>query len=187
MEPSSAIDYLNPRDSFSHGTHVAATAAGTFVEASDYMGLAEGTIRGGAPKARLAIYKVCWQIEGEEEKRTGKTKLVCPSVSMLKGFDEAIRDGVDVINLSVGSTVQDPLSLEVDKTRNPAAIGSFHAIAKGIPVICAAGNTGPAPYTVVHTAPWVASVAASTIDRVFLVPITLGGHNNKTLVVIYKY
>ncbi|KAJ3705829.1 hypothetical protein LUZ61_009534 [Rhynchospora tenuis] len=52
--------------------------------------------------------------------------------------------------------------------------GTLHAVAKGITVVFAAGNDGPAPQSVQNNVPWVISVAASTIDRFFPTVITLG-------------
>jgi hypothetical protein len=40
--------------------------------------------------------------------------------------------------------------------------------------VCSAGNDGPDPYTVVNTAPWIFTVAASNIDRNFQSTIVLG-------------
>jgi hypothetical protein len=61
------------------------------------------------------------------------------------------------------------------------SIGSFHAVAKGIVVVCSAGNSGPYSETVINSAPWIVTVAAGTLDRTFLTKITLG--NNSTYVV----
>ncbi|KAG0488990.1 hypothetical protein HPP92_007801 [Vanilla planifolia] len=44
----------------------------------------------------------------------------------------------------------------------------------GIVSICSAGNSGPDASTVVNLEPWVITVAASSIDRAFDAPITLG-------------
>ena len=62
-----------------------------------------------------------------------------------------------------------------------AIIGSFHATTKGIPVVASAGNDGPFSQTTANTAPWLITVAATTVDRVFPIAITLG--NNHTLMV----
>ncbi|XP_050122871.1 subtilisin-like protease SBT3.4 isoform X1 [Malus sylvestris] len=158
-------EFHSPRDAHGHGTHTSSTAAGSFVANISYKGLGLGTIRGGAPKARLAIYKVCWNVLG------GK----CSTADMLKAFDEAIHDGVDVLSLSIGHPI--PLFSDVDE-RDGIATGSFHAVAKGITVVCGAGNNGPSAQTVSNTAPWIITVAASTMDREFPTSITLG--NNKT-------
>ncbi|PNX98976.1 subtilisin-like protease-like protein [Trifolium pratense] len=44
------------------------------------------------------------------------------------------------------------------------AIGAFHAVERGIIVVCAAGNYGPEKSTIVNDAPWILTVAATTID-----------------------
>ncbi|KAK0580478.1 hypothetical protein LWI29_002405 [Acer saccharum] len=50
--------------------------------------------------------------------------------------------------------------------------------AKGVSVVCSAGNSGPYPQTVINTAPWVVTVAASTIDRGFPTTVTLGNNQS---------
>ncbi|KAM5548650.1 subtilisin-like protease SBT3.9 [Rosa sericea] len=60
------------------------------------------------------------------------------------------------------------------------SIGSFHAVAKGISVVCSAGNSGPYSQTIINSAPWIFTVAASTVDRAFPTAISLG--NNQTVV-----
>lgn len=162
-------DFLSPRDVFGHGTHTSTIAGGSFVYNASYRGLGLGSVRGGAPRARLAMYKVCWNVPRGQ----------CSSADILKAFDDAIHDGVDVISVSLGTQL--PLFSEVDD-RDTISIGSFHAVAKGIPVVCGAANEGPSAYTVENTAPWILTVAATTIDRSFPTPITLG--NNLTILVI---
>ncbi|KAK7247050.1 hypothetical protein RIF29_41926 [Crotalaria pallida] len=159
-------EYLSVRDYVGHGTHTASTAAGYFVKNASYSGLAYGLARGGAPLAHIAIYKACWgpPVEG------------CSSADLLKAFDKAIHDGVDVLSVSIGKTI--PVLSYVDQ-HDATAIGSFHATAKGITVVCSAGNAGPISQTIVNTAPWIVTVAATTIDRTFQAGITLG--NNHTL------
>ncbi|XP_077248383.1 subtilisin-like protease SBT3.9 isoform X2 [Tasmannia lanceolata] len=158
-------DFLSPRDGVGHGTHTASTAAGSLVKNASYRGLATGVARGGAPHSHLAIYKVCWAFNGGG----------CSDADTLKAFDEAIHDGVDVISGSLGTVV--PLFPYIEQ--DGISIGSFHAVAKGIVVVCSAGNEGPDSQTVENTAPWILNVAATTIDRAFPTAITLG--NNHTL------
>ncbi|KAG5563603.1 hypothetical protein RHGRI_006147 [Rhododendron griersonianum] len=160
------IEFLSPRDKMGHGTHTASTAAGRFVEKANYEGLASGIARGGAPLARLAIYKVCWAVSSGG----------CTDADILKAFDKAIDDGVDIISASLGNEM--PLFSYVDQ-RDSVGIGSFHAITKGITVVVAGGNDGPISQTIANTAPWLITVAATTIDRAFPMAITLG--NNQTL------
>ncbi|KAL3523294.1 hypothetical protein ACH5RR_016128 [Cinchona calisaya] len=158
-------DFLSPRDTNGHGTHTSSTAGGSLVANVSYKGLATGTIRGGAPRARLAMYRVCWHGSA------------CSSADVLKGIDEAIHDGVDVLSISLGSDT--PLYAEVDK-RDIIYFGSFHAVAKGITVVCSAGNEGPSAGSVEDAAPWVLTIAASTIDRSFPTHIILG--NNQSFI-----
>ncbi|XP_052193695.1 subtilisin-like protease SBT3.9 isoform X2 [Diospyros lotus] len=163
LNTSDAVEFLSPRDASGHGTHTSSTAAGAAVENASFMGLAKGLARGGAPSAWLAIYKVCWSTGG------------CSSADLLAAFDDAISDGVDVLSVSLGS--YPPLASYVEDV---LSIGSFHAVAKGISVVCSAGNSGPYPQTVINTAPWMITVAANTIDRAFPTAIILG--NNQTVV-----
>ncbi|XP_059435306.1 subtilisin-like protease SBT3.6 isoform X3 [Corylus avellana] len=156
-------DYLSPRDSSGHGTATSTIACGFFVANVSYKGLGIGTVRGGAPLARLAMYKVCWKLYGG----------VCATADILKAFDKAIHDGVDVLSLSIAPDI--PLFSDVD-ARSGISIGAFHAMAKGISVVCSAGNAGPSAQTIQNTAPWVLTVAASTADRSFPTPITLGNN-----------
>ncbi|CAB4296121.1 unnamed protein product [Prunus armeniaca] len=152
----------SPRDSQGHGSHVAATAAGSIVQGASYYGVAAGTAKGGSPTSRIAVYKVC-SSEG------------CLGSAILAAFDDAIADGVDVLSLSLGS----PIEYEPELSSDPIAIGAFHAVEQGITVVCSAGNDGPYPETVVNAAPWIVTVAATTIDRDFESDVVLGG--NKTI------
>ncbi|KAJ0077318.1 hypothetical protein Patl1_36546 [Pistacia atlantica] len=145
LNPSDGVEFLSPRDAVGHGTHTASTAAGAPVKNASFMGLAQGIARGGAPLASLAVYKVCWATGG------------CSSADLLAAFDDAVSDGVNVLSVSLGSSP--PLSTYFDDV---LSIGSFHAAAKGIAVVCSAGNSGPYPQTVINTAPWIITVAAST-------------------------
>lgn len=164
LNTSDGAEFLSPRDAAGHGTHTSSTAAGALVENASFMGLGQGLARGGAPYAYLAVYKVCWSTGG------------CSSADLLAAFDDAIHDGVDILSVSIGSSP--PLSSYVEDT---LAIGSFHAVARGISVVCSGGNSGPYSQTVINTAPWLITVAASTIDRAFPTVVTLG--NNQTIVV----
>lgn len=156
-----------PRDETGHGTHVSSTAAGMPVSGASYYGLAKGTAAGGSPGSRIAMYRVCMPSGG------------CLGSAILKAFDDAIADEVDVLSLSLGSTPSMP-----DFSTDPIAIGSFHAVEKGIIVVCSAGNSGPSSSSVTNVAPWILTVAATTIDRDFQADIVLGG--NKVVKVSIK-
>lgn len=153
------------RDEIGHGTHVASTAAGSSVEGASYYGLAEGTAKGGSPASRIAMYRVC-SPDG------------CRGSAILAAFDDAIADGVDVLSLSLGA----PAGFQSEFSTDPIAIGSFHAVERGIIVVCSAGNDGPSPGTVTNIAPWILTVAASTIDRDFESNVVFGPGGNDNLV-----
>ena len=149
-------EYLSARDADGHGTHTASTAAGSVVEGASFHGLAAGAARGGAPRARVAVYKSLWQGSGGS------------SATILAAIDDAIHDGVDVLSLSLA-----------DPEEN--SFGALHAVQKGITVVYAAGNDGPSPQTLENTAPWVITVAASKTDRSFPTVITLGNKQQITV------
>ncbi|CAH2036747.1 unnamed protein product [Thlaspi arvense] len=155
-------DYETPRDYMGHGTHVASIAAGRIISDASYYGMAGGTMRGGSPTSRIAMYRAC-------------SILGCRGSSILAAFDDAIADGVDVISISMGLWPDNLLE-------DPISIGSFHAVERGITVVCAAGNFGPASQSVVNAAPWMITVAASTIDRGFESNVLLGGGNKSRLI-----
>ncbi|CAI9097782.1 OLC1v1034271C1 [Oldenlandia corymbosa var. corymbosa] len=147
-------DPLTPADLHGHGSHTASTAAGVAVPDTNLFGLANGIARGGVPSARIASYKVCWS-KG------------CQDADLLAGFDAAIADGADIISVSIGGSTTTFLD-------DPIAIGAFHAMKRGILTLCAGGNDGPEFSTVENTAPWIMTVAASSIDRQFQSLVRLG-------------
>ncbi|CAI0465961.1 unnamed protein product [Linum tenue] len=143
------------RDDQGHGTHTASTAAGNVLKDVSFYGLASGVARGGLPSARIAVYQVC-------------DDLGCSSADILAAFDDAIADGVDVISVSIGT----PEAVDIDA--DTVAIGGFHAARRGILTVHSAGNSGPQSATTCSVAPWLLSVAASTIDRKFESKVVLG-------------
>ncbi|GMP74048.1 hypothetical protein CsSME_00031583 [Camellia sinensis var. sinensis] len=134
------------------------------MNASAIGGFAHGTASGGAPLVRLAIYKACWPTPGQP-KSDGNT---CLDDDILAAIDDAIADGVQVLSISLGSNQSIPY------TQDGVAIGALHAAKRNIVVACSAGNSGPTPSTVTNVAPWIITVAASSIDRVFPSPLVLG-------------
>ncbi|CAN1150608.1 Subtilisin-like protease SBT4.12 [Linum perenne] len=147
------------RDFKGHGSHTASTAAGSVVEDASFYDVASGFARGGLPSARIAAYTACDESD-------------CSTTNILAAFDDAIADGVDVISISIGS-----VNLQ-DLDYDPMSIGSFHATSRGILTVQSAGNDGPAGSTT-SLAPWLLTVAASTIDRKFETKVVLG---NKEIV-----
>ncbi|KAJ0965276.1 hypothetical protein J5N97_026414 [Dioscorea zingiberensis] len=144
--------YNTPRDVDGHGTHTLSTAAGAFVPGANLFGYANGTAKGGSPKARVAAYKVCWPPE-----TSGGS---CFDADIIAAIDAAIHDGVDVLSMSIGGSPSDYF-------QDGISIGSFHAVKNGVVVVASAGNSGPKQGTVSNTAPWIFTVAASTMDREF--------------------
>ncbi|XXG66926.1 hypothetical protein AAC387_Pa06g0384 [Persea americana] len=159
----------SPLDVSGHGTHTASTAAGSLVQNVSFMGVATGVAKGGAPRAHIAVYKVCWN------------NLGCTTADILGAFDCAISDGVDVISASIANNP--PFVASGDGY----AMGTFHAVAKGIVVVFSAGNAGPVTQTVDNTAPWILTVAAGTIDRSFPTKFTLGNNATYTGQALYRW
>jgi hypothetical protein len=151
--------YHSARDLEGHGSHTLSTAGGNFVPNASILNNANGTAAGGPPKARVAAYKVCWP---DLNVASG-----CYDADILAAFDAAIADGVDVVSASLGGTATEYFN-------DGISIGSFHAVKNGIAVVCSAGNEGPFPVTVENVAPWIFTVAASTIDRFISNYVALG-------------
>ncbi|XP_010518867.1 PREDICTED: subtilisin-like protease SBT5.6 [Tarenaya hassleriana] len=152
-------DFLSPRDPDGHGSHTASMR-----RAAAIGGFARGTASGGAPKARLAIYKACWA-KPDSEKVDGN---ICFEEDMLAAIDDAISDGVHVISASIGTTEPLPFS------QDGIAIGALHAVRRNIVVAASAGNSGPKPGTLSNPAPWIITVGASSLDRSFIGGLVLG-------------
>ncbi|MCB5273625.1 Minor extracellular protease vpr [Arthrobacter sp. SO5] len=149
-EGRSPLEKISPVDAASHGTHTASTAAGnanveTFVDGRSF-----GLTSGIAPAAKLSVYKVCWE---DTNPNTGG----CYSSSAVAAIDQAISDGVDVLNYSIsGSTTT---------TTDPVSMAFLSAASAGIFVSVSAGNSGPTASTVNHGAPWLTTVAASSFSQ----------------------
>ncbi|MGP7817043.1 S8 family serine peptidase [Niallia sp. 01092] len=115
-----------------HGTHVAGIIA------------ADGKIKGVAPQAEIIAYRALGP------GGSGTTEQI------LAAIEQAIKDKVDILNLSLGSEINGPdlpISLALNK-----------AVKKGIIAVAAAGNSGPSEWTVGSpgTASKAISVGAST-------------------------
>ena len=128
-----------------HGTGVAMTAAGLTVTGPN------GTITGVAPRAYLGNYKV-FQASGG-----------APDNLIIKAIDDAVADGMDVLNLSLGSL----LALRPQDDALVQAVEN--AVAAGKLVIISAGNGGPDPNTIGSpgSAPDAISVGSMSNDRIF--------------------
>ena len=152
-------EYVSPRDGDGHGTHTASTSGGNNGVDTAVNGTAIGKISGIAPRARIAVYKALWTTNTTPTNDGGTT------ADILKAIDDAVSDGVDVINYSVSGTQTN--------FGDPIEISYLNAVAAGVFVAASAGNSGPANQ-VAHISPWLMTVAASTHDRQALADFTTG-------------
>ncbi|SEH00461.1 Peptidase inhibitor I9 [Nonomuraea solani] len=152
-------EFQSPRDYNGHGTHTASTAAGNHGVATTGPAAAFGKISGIAPRARVAAYKALWSTQDASTANGYYSDLVA-------AIDQAVADGVDVINYSVSGTSTDFL--------DPAEVAFLSAAEAGVFVAAAGGNSGPAASTVAHPSPWVTTVAAGTHNRGTQGSATLG-------------
>ncbi|MTV38281.1 S8 family serine peptidase [Duganella radicis] len=164
-------EFRSPRDSLSrpageggHGTHTSSTAAGNRnVPAQASNGELLGRRSGIAPRARLAVYKICWSFNVGGSSPSGIDN-TCYSSDSLAAIEAAVSDGVDVLNYSIGGG-SSPL--------DPVAQAFRHAAEAGVFIAAAAGNDGPGN-TVSHISPWLATVAATSHDKTYRASVTLG-------------
>ncbi|MFQ5738254.1 MAG: S8 family serine peptidase [Acidobacteriota bacterium] len=136
-----------PEDEVGHGSQVAGVAAGKPVDAP------LGFVRGIAPQAFLGNYKVF----GDPNINSTTT-----SAAVIAAIEDAVADGMDVINLSLGGQARNP-------TSDPEQIAIANATALGVVVVVAAGNEGPDAGTVASpgTSPDAITVGATSHQRVF--------------------
>ncbi|MFF2876564.1 S8 family serine peptidase [Gottfriedia sp. NPDC057991] len=130
-----------------HGTHVSGIIAGRGKNKTDY------AVTGVAPDADLYVYRVLGQYG------SGTT------ANVLGGIDKSIADGMDVINLSLGSNSNDPLNIE--------SLALNNAVLSGVTAVVAAGNAGDGMYTL--GAPGASALA-----------ITVGANDTKTEIATSK-
>ncbi|MFB2555710.1 S8 family serine peptidase [Herbiconiux liangxiaofengii] len=143
-------EYLSPRDGDGHGSHTTSTAAGNADVDATIGDYDFGSISGVAPAAKVAEYKVCWNGNGADVDDG------CYTESILAAIDQAVADGVDVINFSIGGgSATSTFALEDQ--------AFFGAAAAGVFVSASAGNSGPDASTLDHASPWYTTVAASSI------------------------
>ena len=137
-----------------HGSLVASIAAGNRVDV-----LVEGEdtqMQGVAPRANIISYKVCSEDDPatEDVDENG-----CPSTDIISGLEQALTDGVDVVNMSLGGGSFSPWGTYDTLFLDLRNAGVFAATS--------AGNTGPDPASATNPglAPWLLAVAAATHTR----------------------
>ena len=147
VEDIAERDFLSPRDYNGHGSHTSSTAGGNSGIQATGDAAALGKISGMAPRARIAMYKVCWEDAGDGG---------CANSDSMAAIDKAVADGVDVINFSISGTRTNFL--------DPVEVAFLFAADAGVFVAASAGNTDGTSQ-VAHPSPWITTVAASTHDR----------------------
>ncbi|MBY6186577.1 S8 family serine peptidase [Marinobacter hydrocarbonoclasticus] len=166
LAPWEMVRPANGEDYNGHGSHTASTAAGNVLfDVAYQMGepgygdeitgrdtdLVFPRVSGVAPHANIISYQVCWA------GGAGAAYAGCPEEVTLMAIEDAIQDGVDVINYSVGGAERLPWA-------SPTELAFLAAREAGISVATSAGN---ASYSWMdHVSPWLTSVAATTHGRV---------------------
>lgn len=120
-----------------HGTHVAGIIAGQGTNESDH------AVTGVAPDADIYAYRVLGP------NGTGSTGAI------IAGIDKAVADGMDVLNMSLGASYNDPLYV--------TSIAVNNAVLAGVTAVVSAGNSGNNMYTLGSpgTSPLALTVGAS--------------------------
>jgi hypothetical protein len=152
-------EFASPRDFDGHGSHTASTAAGNNGVPATGIAAALGNMSGMAPRARISVYKVLW--ESADHANASGT-----STDIVAAIDQAVADGVDVINYSISGTLTSFL--------DSVEVAFLFAEDAGVFVSASAGNSGPTPQTVAHPSPWLTTVAAGTHNRGGDGSVTLG-------------
>ncbi|WP_339820198.1 S8 family serine peptidase [Paenibacillus sp. FSL R7-0216] len=107
----------------SHGSHVSGIVAGRGIGKDDLAG-----VKGVAPEAEVYAYKVLGPYG------SGSTE------DVIAGIERAVEDGMDVINLSLGS--------ETNNQRSADSIAVNNAMKAGVVAVVSSGNSGPGSATV---------------------------------------
>ena len=175
---TSSPDDTTPRDFSGHGTAVAMIAAGAPVQIPDGR-----EIEGIAPKAYLGVYKV----SGTPGIHAGPS-----SQAVIAAIDDAVTDGMDILNLSLGAPARFPWhaagsdcgAADDSVGCDPLAVAAQSAVVDfGRVVVAAAGNSGEAGLQELPTgnsisspavAPDVIAVGATVNARRFVQSVRVG-------------
>ena len=149
-----SYEFDSARDNEGHGTHTASTAAGDANVRARISGVDKGVVSGIAPDAQVIAYKALGDAGGYTSDLTG-------------AIDQAVADGVDVINYSIGGGAQ---------TVSGDTISFLFAAAAGVFSAVSAGNSGPNASTIggPSDVPWVTSVGATTYPTFYKGVVKLG-------------
>ena len=136
----------NGKDIGGHGSHVASIAVGNPVNIP-VPDRGNQTLSGVAPKANLITYRIC-HISN------------CFDSFTIAAIDQAIEDGVDVINYSIGGDAGNPwLTGTIERA-------FLNARGAGVVVVTSAGNAGSKDSSIGSpaNAPWMVGVGYATHD-----------------------
>ena len=156
----------NGEDYGGHGSHTASTSGGNILKNVPLLdgetGELEGDginttgfefeqISGVAPHANIVSYQIC------NPGNTGDTYSGCPGAAILAALEDAVSDGVDVINYSISGGG--------DPWNSSSELAFLAAQEAGVFASVSAGNSGPDANTSPKNAPWYTVVGASTHGR----------------------
>lgn len=132
-----------------HGTHVAGIIA------------ANGNMQGIAPEVDLYAYRALGPGG------------VGSSVQVIAAMERAVRDGVHIINLSLGNTVNVP--------DYPTSIAVNEAVKHGVIVVVANGNAGPESWTIGSPATATSAFSVGAYESAQMINQLYEPKNNKMI------
>ncbi|WP_281170925.1 S8 family serine peptidase [Paucisalibacillus globulus] len=135
-----------------HGSHVAGIIA------------ANGSLKGVAPEAEIRAYRAL----GPGGSGT--------SVQVIAAMEKAVEDGVDIINLSLGNSVNGP--------DYPTSVAVNRAAELGVAVVIANGNSGPDNWTVGAPATATKALAVGAFANSQTVPLLYDSLTNKKISIL---
>ena len=162
-DPNGEADAVNS----GHGVHTASIAGGNTVDnsatPSPNLPAPWTQISGVAPCAKINSYKVC---------NATPAPGGCAVADSIAGANNAIADGVNAINFSVGGGTNPWSASDIDRA-------FLNAVNAGIFVAASAGNTTATITSPIgqvnHRGPWVNTVAASSQDKQLGVALSATG------------
>lgn len=135
-----------------HGSHVAGIIA------------ASGSMEGVAPDAKIKSYRAL----GPGGSGT--------SVQVIAALEQAVEDGVDIINLSLGNAVNGP--------DYPTSVAVNRAAELGVAVVIANGNSGPDNWTVGAPATASNALAVGAFANAQTIPMLFDSFSDKKISMI---
>ncbi|MGE6754395.1 S8 family serine peptidase [Rossellomorea sp. NPDC071047] len=139
-----------------HGTHVAGSIAGQKENSS------ASSVEGVAPGVDLYAYRVLGPYGSGS------------NAAVMAGIEKAVTDGMDVINLSLGSDVNDPL--------NPTSIAINNAMLSGVVAVVASGNAGPGEKTLGSPGAAAFGITVGASDVSLTIPTISANVGNQEIV-----